>query len=341
MRPPSIPPSLALVSLLTGLALGACGDAAATDSPETESAETSAGDGDGDGDSATTGDDGEIVGLDLMTRLAGLWTGAATMTPLGVFEPMNMDLRAADDHVLFSRVDLDAQNSLRFAFSIETIAGQDRLIYRNGGYFLGQLRDSRTIVESHTPVDQDGVGAWQFCAVDGGCDYIDARFEFQSPTELVFDVKVMGQQHVLWLAERVEARALPDPFPVDESSQGNGDAPFPPMPTLIVDASWPDPLVEPADVWILLSAQDCPLMDFCNFSRSIRGTADVGATSLELTIDQVHGDSYRLNAILDRDQNLAETLFPGSGDAVSLPNQPVEIAAEGTSMSAVTILVEL
>ena len=35
------------------------------------------------------------------------------MTPLGVFDPMNMDLRPADAHVLFSRADLDAETALR------------------------------------------------------------------------------------------------------------------------------------------------------------------------------------------------------------------------------------
>ena len=97
----------------------------------------------------------------------------------------------------------------------------------------------------------------------------------------------------------------------------------------------------PADVWVLLSTQPCPLMGFCDFSRSIRGTADVGATSLQLTIDQVHAGEYLGNAILDRDQNLEESLFPGDGDAVTLPNQPLEIAATGTSMLELATLVEL
>jgi hypothetical protein len=333
-----------------GFALAACRDdddddgggdeASATEA--SSAATTGDGDGNGDGDGDGDGDD-EIVGLDLMTHLAGLWSGPATMTPLGTFETMNMDLRAvADDHVLFSRVDLDASNSLRFAFSIETIGVQDRLVYRNGGYFNGTLRDMRTIVESHTPLDANGVGSWRFCAISGGCDYIDATFEFQSATELVFDVKVQGQQHVLWIADRLEARTLPDPFPADESSQGIGNEPeFPAMPSLVVDISWADPLLMPADVWLLLSTQACPLMGFCEFSRSLRATADVGATSLELTIDQVHAGQYLGNAILDRDQNLVESLFPGDGDAVSLPNQPVEIAETGTSMTSLFVLVEL
>jgi hypothetical protein len=257
------------------------------------------------------------------------------MTPLGTFEPMNMDMRAADGHVLFSRVDLDAENSLRFAFSIETIGGQAQLVYRNGGYFLGILRDTRTILVEQT------ANTWRFCAVDGGCEYIDALWELQSETELVFDVKVMGNQHVLWIADRVEARALPDPFPTDESSQGNGDAPFPTMPSLEVTVSWGDPLMAAADVWVLLSVQDCPLMGFCDFSRSLRGTAETGATSLVLTFDQIHAGNYKGNAILDRDQNLAESLFPGDGDAVSLPNQPITIAAEGQSSDMLVTLVEL
>lgn len=292
--------------------------------------------------SETTSGAVEVVGLDLMTRLAGLWSGPATMTPLGTFEPMNMDMRAADGHVLFSRADLDAANSLRFAFSIETVAGEDVLIYRNGGYFQGVLRDSRTALVEHVPVDAQGVGSWRFCSITAqGCDYIDARFEFDGPDALVFDVKVEGQQHVYWLADRLETRALPEPFPADQSSQGSGDAPFPTLPTLRTTVSWQDPLTEPADVWVFLSVYDCPLMGLCDFSRSLRGTAEAGATSIELVHDQIHAGAYQGNAVLDRDRNLESTLFPGNGDAVTLPNQAVEIAAVGESSVELFTLIEL
>jgi hypothetical protein len=290
----------------------------------------------------STGGSGEIVGLDLMTRLAGLWSGPVTMTPLGTFDPMNMDLRPADDHVLFSRADLDDANSLRFAFAIETHGGEDVLVYRNGGYFLGTLRDSRTTLVEHTPVNAQGQGSWRFCSISvQGCDYIDATFEFDDADHLVFDVKVMGEQHVYWLAERIETRDLPDPYPVDDSSQGPGDAPFPAMPTLRTTVSWQDPLTEPADVWVFLSTMDCPLMGICDFSRSLRGTAEIGATSIELVHGQIHAGSYRGNAVLDRDMNLESSMFPGAGDAVTLPNQAVTVAAEGESTVDLFTLIEL
>lgn len=310
---------------------------------EAGSGESGSGTAEGDSDTdSTTGGAPELVGLELMTRLAGLWSGPATMTPLGTFEPMNMDLRAADGHVLFSRADLDEANSLRFAFSIETIAGEDVLVYRNGGYFQGVLRDSRTALVEHVPIDAQGVGSWRFCSILAqGCDYIDARFEFDGPDQLVFDVKVMGEQHVYWLAERLETRELPEPFPADQSSQGSGDAPFPAMPTLRTTVSWQDPLTEPADVWVFLSVYDCPLMGICEFSRSLRATAEAGATSVELVHDQIHAGAYRGNAVLDRDRNLESTLFPGNGDAVTLPNQAVEIAAQGESTVELFTIVEL
>lgn len=314
-------------------------DEAEVDSGGSEAQSESESEGESAGD---TGSPGEIVGLDLMTRLPGLWSGAATMTPLGNFEPMNMDLRAADGRTLFSRSDLDPSNSLRFAFLIETHAGQDRLVYRNGGYFGGMLRDSRTTIVEHTPVDANGAGSWRFCSVTAeGCDYIDALFEFEDADHLVFDVKVKGQQHVYWLAERLEARSVPEPFPADQNSQGTGDAPFPDMPSLAVTVSWQDPLAMPADVWVLLSTQDCPLMGFCDFSRSIYATAEVGATSIDIAIDQVHAGPYKANAILDRDQNLMSSFGPTSGDAVTLPNQPVEIAASGETTLELVTLVEI
>lgn len=324
-----------LAFVFASLNLAACGDTGprheGADAASETGANTSSGDGDGDGD----GEPEEIAGLELMTKLGGLWSGPASMTPLGVFNPMNMDLRAADGHTLFSRVDLDANNSLRFGFSIETIGGQDQLVYRNGGYFLGLPRDSRTILVEHT------ANTWRFCAVDGGCDYIDALWELQSETELVFEVEVMGNPHVHWLAERVEVRTLPDPFPADQSSQGNGDAPFPAMPSLKATVSWQDPVEETADVWLLLSTQACPLADFCDLSRSIMATVEAGATSVELLVEQVHAGAYKANAVLDRDRNLSESLFPGDGDAVSLPNQDVAIADSGESTASLSLAVEL
>jgi hypothetical protein len=324
------------VSLLT---LAGCADTPAAEdtgasetssgSGASETGSTETGSGDGDGDPAAP------AGIELLAALAGLWAGPVTMTPLGTFEAMHMDLRPVDAHALFSRVDLDAHNSLRFMFSIETIAGHDQLVYRNGGYFTGMLRDTRTALVEHD------ASHWRFCAVDGGCDYVDANWERQSETELVLDVKVQGQQHVLWIADRVEPRSVPDPFPADASPQGSGDAPFPPMPSLEVTVSWSDPLLDPADVYVLLSAQDCPLSGFCNYSRSIRGTAEAGATSLELRIDQVHAGAYKGNAILDRDQDLETSLFPGDGDAVSIPNQAITIADSGESTASLIVLVEL
>ncbi|KIG15680.1 hypothetical protein DB30_05428 [Enhygromyxa salina] len=42
---------------------------------------------------------------------------------------------------------------------------------------------------------------------------------------------------------------------------------------------------------------------------SVRGTAEAGATSLVLVVDQIHAGSYKGNAILDRDQNLQASLL--------------------------------
>ena len=106
----------------------------------------------------TTGGSDTPAGLELMQRLAGLWTGPATMTPLGTFARMNMDLRAASAQVLFSRADLDEMNNLRFAFELEAPDGETTLVYRNGGYFLGLLRDSRTRLVEHT------ADSYRFCS---------------------------------------------------------------------------------------------------------------------------------------------------------------------------------
>ena len=136
--------------LLSSLVLVACGDASETGTSSTGTTSPTSGvptSGDASADETntpnTTSND-EVAGLDLLPRLAGLWSGPATMTPLGTFKRMNMDLRAASGQVLFARADLDVFNSLRFAFEVEAPGGAPTLVYRNGGYFLGLLRDSRT-----------------------------------------------------------------------------------------------------------------------------------------------------------------------------------------------------
>jgi len=150
------------------------------------------------------------------------------MTVLGGFPLMNFDMRAATSHLLFGRVDLDPFNSLRFGFSVETHAGEDVLIFRNGGQFMGLDRDTRTrLVASYT----EG-GTYHFYAIEKGCDYIDATFTFVDADELNLFVSVKGSPHLLWKPLREESRELPDPFPADESSQGGPTTPFPTMPSL-------------------------------------------------------------------------------------------------------------
>lgn len=275
-----------------------------------------------------------MAGLELMQRLAGLWTGPATMTPLGNFPLMNMDFRAASEGVLFGRVDLDADNNLRFAFEIEDHGNGPVLVYRNGGYFLGILRDSRTQLVEHED------GAWRFCHVEKGCEYIDARFSFDGEDHLVLDVDVKGKQHVYWDALRKETRPLPAPFPGDETPL-DPEAPFPPMPDLRVEVTWAEPLPQDGAVWALVTTQPCDMQLNCTHSRSLMTAVRAGATSASLTMKQIHAGDYKLTAILDRNGNLPETLFPDAGDGLSLPNQAITVKPEGETTVKTMIWVDL
>jgi hypothetical protein len=307
------------------------GGGATTTTPTSSAGSTSAG---GTTSGTTTGSDG-VDGLELMPRFLGLWSGPASMTPLGTFPLMNMDVRAASGHVLFGRVDLDEDNSLRFAFEVEAPGGEPTLVYRNGGYFLGLLRDSRAALVEHT------ADTWRFCSTSAqGCDYIDATFTFTGDTELVFDTRVKGAQHVYWQATRKETRTLPDPFPVDLTPEAS-DAPFPPMPTLVIDVTWTEPLMEDGEVWVILSTTNCDTQLSCTVSRSLRKTTLMDDTAATLTIDQIHAGDYKLNAVLDRNGNFATTQFPDSGDGIGLLNKAIKVADEGETKVSTAILITL
>lgn len=273
-------------------------------------------------------------GLELFDRLDGLWSGPATQTPLGTFRRMNVEFReVGGDQFMFGRVDLDEMNALRFGFSVETHGGADVLTYRNGGYFLGFLRDDRTVLMEH----DEAAETWRFCHVDRGCGYIDAVYDFDGPDRLIFDVMVMGDQHVYWDAHRLEARTLPAGFVDGLLSQGTGDAPFPPMPSLRATVRWSGALAAEAPVWLILSNSDCGLSG-CNISRHLRAIAPAGATSVELFLDQVHPGEYRAIAVLDRNGNLDQIDSPDSGDGVSLPNAHVVIAPNGETTATLQIV---
>ena len=342
--------------LLSSLTLAACGDAggpnaegsdgqtsgapttSASSGPSsgpttTTSGEMSSGETPTSGGTSSGGD--EVAGLELLPRLAGLWSGPVTMTPLGTFKPMNMDLRAASGQVLFSRADLDALNSLRFSFAVEAPGGAPTLVYRNGGYFLGLLRDSRTAL-----VEQ-GEDSWRFCFTGAqGCGYIDARWTFSGADALVFDVKVKGVQHVYWEATRKEPRTLPDPFPADLTPLAS-DAEFPAMPTLKIDVGWAQPLVQDGEVWVIVTTGNCDLQLKCTASRSQRALVTAGATTATLTLEQIHAGPYKLNTILDRNGNMATTLYPDTGDGVASPNQALTIEPSGETTVKSQILVTL
>lgn len=289
---------------------------------------------DGGGSDAATAAP-RFAGEPIVRRLAGLWSGSATGTLLGDFPLMNMDLRAADARVLFGRTDLDATNNLRFALAIETLDGKDGLVFRSGGYFLGILRDTRATLLEH----DDAAGTYRFCATSG-CGYLDARYAFVSDTRMTLDVKVRGQAHLLWTAQRLEARELPAPFPADLASQGPGDAPFPAMPSLRVEVGWGAALTAPADVWVILSQSGCGV-SACVVSRSLRAEAAAGATRAELLLSQIHGGGYKALAIVDRNRNLAGSLRPDHGDGVTLPDQPIAVAAQGESRASLRVALDL
>jgi len=285
---------------------------------------------------ATTGDEG-AAGLELLPRLAGLWSGPVTMTPLGTFALMNVDIRAASGEVLFGRVDLDAGNSLRFAFEIEAPEGEPTLVYRNGGYFIGLMRDSRTRLIEH----DTAAGTWRFCSTSPqGCDYIDARWAFTGADALIFDVKVKGKQHVYWDAKRSDTRTLPAPFPTDPTPQAS-DAPFPPMPTLTIDVSWADALAADGAVWVILTTMDCDLQFKCTHSRSLTTGAPTGSTSATLTLEQIHPGPYKLNVVLDRNGNLGTTLYPDKGDGIGGLNQALTVDPSGETKVKTTIALTL
>ena len=274
----------------------------------------------------------------LFDALPGLWVAPVTsMTSVGDFPIMAMDIRPADDRTLFSRVDLDADNNLRFAFAIEQHDGQPTLVFRNGGYFLGFLRDTRTTLQEYDPE----ASSWRFCAIAGGCDTVDAVFTLETPERLVLTATVLGRPHMHWEGQLREARPLDGTFPYDPTP-GAADDPFPPMPTLRATLSWTTPTTEAVDAWIVLSTTDCGLVPgSCQPSRFIRGSVAPGSTSVELVLDQIHPGDYQANAVLDNNGNLAGTLFPDTGDLVSLPNADVEVAPAGESTASIMLLVEL
>ncbi len=277
-----------------------------------------------------------IAGLDLLERLAGLWTGPATRTPLGDFRMMNVDFANASEQFVFGRVDLDAENALRFGYSVETHGGADVLTYRNGGYFLGLLRDDRTKLMEHNATE----GTYRFCHVERGCEHIDAVYDFDGDDRLIFDVFVRGAQHVYWDARRVEVGTLPASFTERLVTQGEGTAPFPDMPSLRVTVTFAA-LAAETPVWIVLSREECSLAGGCDVARTLKTIAPAGATSAELNVQQLHAAEYQAIAVVDRNANLEMVARPDSGDGVSLPNTPVIVAPNGESTLALRIIIDV
>jgi hypothetical protein len=152
----------------------------------------------------TSGGD-EPAGLELLPRLAGLWSGPATMTPLGTFKLMNMDVRAASGQVLFSARGprRDEQPALRLrgrgpGGRADAGLSQRRLLPRAPA----RLADGKL-------VEHEGEALVALLLDDAqGCDYIDARWTFSAADALVFDVKVKGQAARV-LGRRRARRARP------------------------------------------------------------------------------------------------------------------------------------
>jgi hypothetical protein len=315
---------------------GSTGGTSTLDGPQTDDGAT---DGATAAQTETDGGTGEPVDdaqLELVQRLGGLWVAPVTSwSSAGSFPTMNMDMRPADDRVLFSRVDLDADNALRFAFSHEVHDGQSVLVFRNGGLFQGVVRDTRTRLVEHDPDAE----TWRFCAIAGGCMYVDAVFDFQGDDAFTLEVKVLGMDHVRWSPTRREDR---DAAPLADAEPNDADAPFPDMPSARLELTWTEPLEHETEAWVILTTTDCGFAPgSCTPSRFMRTIAPAGATQAQLVLDQLHSGAYKVNAVLDRNGNLASTLFPDSGDTVSLPNRSLDVAPQGETTATFAITIDL
>lgn len=171
-----------------------------------------------------------LAGLDFFKRIAGKWTGFNTNTPIGLDFPMTVDFAANGDNMLFGMYKIDDSNNVLWGFNIETYNGKDVLAYRNGGYLLGLLRDSRTQLVEY----DEAKGFYRFCAVSehglpvNGCTYIEAKYTFTGTDKMLFEVTTRGgKPHVHWDAVRMKTNPLPATFPATTASQGNGSAPWP------------------------------------------------------------------------------------------------------------------
>jgi hypothetical protein len=289
---------------------------------------------------------GAAPGQAIFARMAGLWSGQAAQTPLGSFPEMSMDFRAEDSNWLFGRVDLDAENNLRYGFAVEDIAGQATVVYRNGGFFQGVLRDLTTQLMDF----DDDAGVYHFCAAEqtcmyvdggcieeqGGCGFVDALLTFQSATSLVMNAHVNGAEHLIWTATQATPEPLPAPFPSPSTAQPS-DASWPTMPQLSVTVSWSTALTAPTGVWVILSTMPCQTFT-CTPSRTLTTSAPAGATSATLLFDQIHAGSYDANAVLDIAGTFSTTLTPTTGDGVALPDQSITVPATGQGTASLAIV---
>jgi hypothetical protein len=274
-----------------------------------------------------------LQGLELLRGISGLWNGSATQTPLGAFPWMPVDLRPVNEHTVWGRVDIDPENALRFAFELEDHDGL-KLVYRNGGYFLGLQRDDKTVLTEADPE----AGVYRFCHLEQGCDYIDATYTLAGD-ELELFVLVRGQPHLDWSARRLEPREVPDDFPSPEGLPG--DAALPELPEAEISVSWSTPLSEEAHLWVLLATRPCMSLQ-CVPSRASLAVVPAGQTQGVVRMPEIHPGEYLATAVLDYDRDLMSgvALAPELTDGYSLPDRPLTVAEEGLTSTQLVIALQ-
>ncbi|MEZ4435092.1 MAG: hypothetical protein R3F65_22025 [bacterium] len=122
---------------------------------------------------------------------------------------------------------------------------------------------------------------------------------------------------------------------------GPHDGPSLPLPSLRVEVQWAAALAEAAPVWLLVSTTPCGLAVACTPARIMRAEAAAGARSVALVVDQIHPGGYVLNAVVDRDGDFAQTLFPTSGDGLAGLDRMIEVGAGRESAFTLPVLFDL
>lgn len=157
----------------------------------------------------------DVFGFGILSKLVGIWNGpVSSPTPLGSFPEWIVDFRPISSSQISAKNELDSLNDIFMSFFICRIENEQKIAFRNGGGFAGNVRNSYMIVDSVSELSSHSYYRFSDPVSGGIRVYTEITFKGDSIRMHTYTNKFntlsRPETHMVWTADKRDSLSAID-----------------------------------------------------------------------------------------------------------------------------------